>query len=157
MGVQADGRMTGPRDWEKEFEDLDFYPGSSRPITRHREPKPAPEPADYEWDSAPRIYTVNGKNEEFFTVGQLAQALNRQSGTVRKWERDGVIPKAIFVAPSDDPRGKRRLYTRQQVEGMVRIAAEEGVLHIHQKPIGQTQFTPRVIDLFRTLKGPGQE
>jgi hypothetical protein len=149
--------MTGDRNWEQEFEDIDFYPGSSRPIVRHQQPKPtASEPNGSEWDSAPRIYTVNGTKEEFFTVGQLAQALNRQAVTVRKWERDGVIPKAVFIAPSDDPRGKRRLYTRQQVEGMARIAAEEGVLLVHQKPIGQTKFTERVLDLFRTLKGPGQ-
>ena len=151
------------RDWEQEFADIqepvpEFFPGSSRPIIQHQQnKKPKAEPRrTTEWDAVPRRYVVNGVEVDFFTVGQLAAALGRQAVTVRKWEREGVIPKAQFLAPSDDPRGKRRLYTRAQVEGIIQIADEEGILAVHQNPIGQTQFTKRIIELFSSLKGPGQ-
>jgi hypothetical protein len=125
------------------------YPGSSRSIEpMRRKGGPAPEPEA--WDK-PRVYTVAGKDVEFFTVGQLAMALNRQPVTIRKWEEHGVIPSAVFRIPSKSPNGKHRLYTRAQVEGIIRIAKEEGILYSHQKPIGKTRFTERVIELFAKL------
>jgi hypothetical protein len=133
-----------------------YYPGSTRPIVRHPNrnslhTEPATSAGD--WDAKPRKYVVAGTETEFFTVGQLAAALGRQPVTIRKWEREGTIPKSTFQAPGrdGDVRGRRRLYTRAQVEGMVRIAAEEGVLVSHQKPIKDTNFTARVIDLFKRL------
>ncbi|MDX3260724.1 MerR family transcriptional regulator [Streptomyces sp. MI02-2A] len=132
-----------------------YYPGSTRAIVRHpnRTLNTEPAPSAGDWDHKPRKYVVAGSETEFFTVGQLAQALGRQPVTIRKWEREGVIPRSTFQSPGrdGDVRGRRRLYTRAQVEGMVRIAAEEGVLVSHQKPIKGTQFTPRVIDLFKAL------
>jgi len=135
-----------------------FYPGSTRPLVRHgnrlnTQAAVADDPGA--WDAKPRKYTVNGQETEFFTVGQLAQALGRQPVTIRKWEREGIIPKATFQTPGKDgdPRGRRRLYTREQVEGIVRIAHEEGVLVSHQKPIKDTQFASRVLALFKTLAG----
>lgn len=130
-----------------------FYPGTSKPIPLAPTVKAAPEaPAEDAWDAKPRVFTVKGSEIEFFTVGQLAKALGRKPVTVRKWETEGIIPKATFSAPSDDPRGRRRLYTRAQVEGIVRIAKEEGVLVAHARPIRQTQFTPRVIRLFERTR-----
>lgn len=143
---------------DREFAEIgeQFYPGSTKPIVRHQNrnglhTKAAPSAAD--WDHKPRKYVVAGVETEFFTVGQLAKALGRQPVTIRKWEREGVIPKSTFQSPGrdDDPRGRRRLYTREQIEGMVRIAHEEGVLVSHQKPIKGTEFTARVIDLFKRL------
>jgi hypothetical protein len=143
---------------EQDFAEIGeaFYPGSTKPIVRHQNrnglhTKAATSAAD--WDHKPRKYTVGGVETEFFTLGQLAKALSRQPVTIRKWEREGVIPKSTFQSPGkdDDPRGRRRLYTREQVEGIVRIAHEEGVLVSHQKPIKGTQFTARVIDLFKRL------
>jgi hypothetical protein len=98
---------------------------------------------------------VAGVETEFFTVGDLAKALGRQPVTIRKWEREGVIPKSTYQSPGKDGdvRGRRRLYIREQVEGMVRIAHEEGVLVSHQKPIKGTRFTERVVDLFKALAG----
>lgn len=136
------------------FEDLatEFYPGSRHPIIRHPNrvvDAPAP-PA--RWDAKPKILKVGGVDTEFFTIGQLGQALGgRKPVTLRKWERLGIIPKPTFRKPSDDPRGQRRLYTRAQVEGMVKIAEEERVLRPHSRPITQTEFTKRVIALFKEL------
>jgi hypothetical protein len=96
---------------------------------------------------------VAGVETEFYTLGNLAQALGRQPVTIRKWEREGIIPKSTYQSPGrdDDPRGRRRLYTREQIEGIVRIAHEEGVLVSHQKPLKATNFTVRVVDLFKRL------
>ena len=102
----------------------------------------------------PRCYQVKGVEIEFFTVGQLAQALGRQAVTIRKWEADGVIPKATFLAPNPnkDARAKRRLYSRAQAEGIVRIAAEEGLLGDSRREIRKTRFTERVVLLFEELQ-----
>ncbi|MER5754315.1 MerR family transcriptional regulator [Streptomyces sp. NPDC002088] len=133
-----------------------YYPGSTKPIVRHQNRSPlhtkaATSVAD--WDAKPRKGVVAGVETEFFTVGDLAKALGRQPVTIRKWEREGVIPKSTYQSPGKDgdPRGRRRLYTREQVEGIVRIAHEEGVLVSHQKHIKDTQFSARVIDLFKRL------
>lgn len=135
------------------FEDIaEFYPGSRKPIIRHPN-RVVDGPKDpHHWDAKPKVLKVNGEDREFFTIGQLGQALGgRKPVTMRKWEKTGIIPLPTFRKPSDDPRGQRRLYTREQVEGMVRIAEEEGILMIHSKPITETDFTQRVIALFREL------
>jgi hypothetical protein len=140
------------------FEELldeaeEFYPGSRHAVVRHPNRKPDAAPDPDRWDAKPRILKVGGVDKEFFTVGQLALALGgRKPVTIRKWERTGVIPKPTFVKPSDDPRGQRRLYSREQVEGMRKIAEEEGVLSTHSAlRITQTRFTERVISMFREL------
>lgn len=130
----------------------EYYPGSRRPIVRHpNRPQPA-FPDEPRWDDKPKRYDVGGVEYELFTIGQLSEALGgRKPVTIRLWERTGVIPRATFHRPSEDPRGQRRLYSRQQVEGMVRIAGEEGLLDTPSKPISQTKFTERVLQLFREL------
>ncbi|WP_274916924.1 MerR family transcriptional regulator [Streptomyces sp. WZ-12] len=133
-----------------------YYPGSSRRIRsvdtstmRLVEPQPTG-PA---WDARPRVLRVGRQYHEFFSIGPLSQALNRSPVTIRKWERNGTIPSPTFVIKGQTERGNRRLYTREQVEGMIRIAEEEGILHhageaIH---ISDTRFSERVIALFKSL------
>ena len=136
-----------------DFEQItEYYPGSRKPIVRHPNRKVEPPKDSDRWDAKPKVLKVGGVDTEFFTVGQLGLALGgRKPVTIRKWERTGVIPKPTFRKPSDDPRGQRRLYTRAQVEGMQKIAEEEGVLFAHARPITQTKFTERVIALFKEL------
>lgn len=135
-----------------EPEETQFYPGSRHPIIRHPNRHVEAQKDPDRWDAKPKVLKVGGVDMEFFTVGQLGMALGgRKPVTIRKWERTGVIPKPTFRKPSDDPRGQRRLYTRAQVEGMQKIAEEEGILFAHAKPISQTDFTKRVIDLFKRL------
>lgn len=150
------------RDWEAEFaalgeedEDTRYYPGSSHVIPRH--PNRGNERArtslaiDPTWDERPLVFDVGGKEMEFFTVGQFARALGRRPPTIRQWEREGIIPLATFQIPGkdDDARGRRRLYSRAQVEGVVAIAAAEGLFTHRRKPLGQTEFSTKVHDLFR--------
>ena len=100
----------------------------------------------------PRYYRVNGERCEFFTLGQLAKALNREAVTIRKWEREGILPKPTHRAKGKDVRGSRRLYTRSQVVGLVRIAIEEGVFYPHQRPIRESNFAVRAHKLFAALR-----
>lgn len=136
-----------------DFEEMtEYYPGSRHPIVRHPNRAEPHKPDPEHWDAKPRILKVAGVDTEFFTVGQLAQALGRKPVTMRKWERSGIIPKPTFRKPSEDPRGQRRLYTRAQVTGMRKIAEEEGLLREkNQRKVNHTDFTKRVIALFREL------
>lgn len=146
------------RDWDAEFaaiaeETPQYYPGSTRAIVRHPNRTEARKDAiglDPDWDKDPKVFETADGPTEFFTIGDLARALGRRPVTIRKWERDGVIPQAQYQIPGrdNDPRGRRRLYTRKQVEGMVRVAAEEGLFRNTTKPIAATQFAERVRRLF---------
>lgn len=106
--------------------------------------------------STPKIFTVAGKSVDFYTIGDLARALNRKSVTMRKWEAEGIIPKARAMAPSTDKRGKRRLYTKGQILGLVKIANEEGILTPtakgQWKALEETNFRERAIKLFKDLE-----
>ena len=139
------------------FEDVnleEYYPGS-----RVKRKKYTPD--DKEFPDAlavpvsleqGKIFTVRGRDVEFFTIGQVAMALNRTPSAIRSWEDNGVIPAAQYYTPSDDVRGKRRLWTKAQAEGMVQIAYEEGILEDTWKPISKTNFTARVTKLFEEAK-----
>lgn len=132
-----------------------YYPGSKTPIKEYDDKKaPDPEPADEFGRS--RTFLVKGEPREFYGVGNLAAALNRKSVTIRKWESDGIIPNATFILPSEDSRGRRRLYTRAQIEGLQEIAREEGLLEPNAngkwKAIEATQFKDKALKLFRELE-----
>lgn len=139
------------RDLDAEIE-ARFYPGSRHEIPDRRpEPKPPREPTD--WDDSPLVF--NG--QEFFTIGQLALAIDRSPVTMRAWERDGILPKARFRTANRSPKKAKRLYTRAQCEGIIRIAQEEGLMApakaggLRRAPI-PLSFVHRVRDLFKALE-----
>lgn len=137
--------------WMKDHYGDDKYPGSNTERKNYDEPEP-----DKLWHLGEgRKYLVGGKQVEFYSIGQLAAALNRSPITVRRWERQGIIPVAKFVKPGTDGdvRGKRRLYSRAQVEGMVAAARETGILGDLGKAIRDTDFTARVIKIFQEIEG----
>jgi hypothetical protein len=129
----------------------EFFPGS-----RHRRPESditIEEEVENPWDTNPKVLILHGQEVEFFTIGALAQALDREVVTIRKWERLGYIPKATYRAG-----GKRqdRLYTRAQIEGLVAIARDEGLFpRAKRLVIGDTRFTDRAIHLFHSLENTG--
>lgn len=133
----------------------EFYPGSRKPLVRHpnrhhdAEERPDPD----RWDAKPQVHKIAGEATELFTVGQLAQALGRRPVTIRTWERNKTLPNATVQLPgrNQDVRGRRRLYTRAQIEGLVKIAQEEGLLNGDRRSIRATDFTRRSFDLFRGL------
>jgi hypothetical protein len=101
------------------------------------------------------ILLVNGRDVEFFYVGHLAAMLNRKPGTMRGWETEGILPPSGYTKPGKDrnPHGRRRLWTRAQLEGIWEIARDEGVLLPNSRVnVADTNFTARVRALFKALK-----
>lgn len=138
---------------EEEFADIrkKYYPGSKK----ERKPATPPQPPQQEvvssvkpWVLKPRYYKMpDGTTIELFTIGALAVALNREPVTIRMWEREGIIPRANFRSSSGQKA--RRLYTRDQIEGIVQIAKEEGIIGDDRpKTFASTRFTARVWELF---------
>jgi hypothetical protein len=131
-----------------------YYPGSKRKIDRtEADEEPRKQPDIDGWDAKPRMYKRNGIDTEFFTIGHLAAAMNRKPLTIRQWERKGIIPTSRYqrVGKGGSPHGRRRLYTRAQIEGMIKIAAEEGLLANDRREIASTNFKARVLALFKQL------
>jgi hypothetical protein len=131
------------------------YPGTEREIGNPHAP---PDPPDW---GKPKLFNINGETTEFYTVGQLAAAMRRSPVTIRKWERLGHIPIASFRTPGNVRQKARRLYSRAQLEIMVSIAADEGLMDgtvdaqgiLHpKKGITDTNFTDRVREAFRRLE-----
>jgi hypothetical protein len=137
---------------------LTFYPGSKQKVKTFTDPAKNQAPAgdDREYDlGRGRVLNVDDVPHTFYTVGTLAEALNRKSGTIRKWETDGIIPIATFILPSDDKRGQRRLYTKEL--GLRDIASQEGILYPtaggRWKDVQTTQFKAKALELFKQLEG----
>lgn len=135
-----------------QFTDLgQYYPGSRE----RRETVPSAPAAGVDEEPAslgkPLILVLRGTDTEFFTIGQVAGALGRKAGTLRAWENKGIIPTSGYTKPSPDPRGRRRLYTRQQAEGMVRLAKTHRVMDADsRRPLDA--FSRDVIALFTELR-----
>lgn len=136
-----------------------YYPGSKTPVKETKLQAPISQLPEADELGRSKTFLVDGKPQEFYGVGELASALNRRSVTIRKWESDGTIPNATFILPSDDKRGRRRLYTRAQIEGLKRIAQEEGLLEPNAngkwKALEETKFRTRALQLFKELEGHG--
>jgi len=114
--------MSDPIDF---FKDLPDFPGRTPP--RNRKDSAKRGVAEDELNGArSKVYRINGADLEFFTVGEVARALNRKAVTVRSWEQRGWIPKVKYRTPAPagtqlpgKPSKGRRLYSRNQVEFLV--------------------------------------
>lgn len=135
----------------EQFEDLEsYYPGSRE----RRQTVPASRPSAVEEDllGTGTVMILSGREVEFFTIGQVARAINRKAGTLRMWEAKGILPQSGYQKPSKDPRGVRRLYTRDQAEGIIRLAKASGVMDAEsRRPLHD--FSAWVWALFNELKG----
>ena len=110
-----------------------FYPGSKR---KRRIVETTKIKEKILWDANPQIKPLpNGKDIELFTVGALAQALNRPFITIRTWNQKGYLPTPPYRLPTkkdkngEDHKG-RRLYSRAMIEATISIFAQFGVLHV---------------------------
>lgn len=132
------------------FQDLgSYYPGSRE----RRQTVPASRPLAVEEDllGKPTVMTLFGVRMDFFTIGQVARAINRQAVTLRAWEHKGILPPSGYQTYGKDPRGDRRWYSRAQAEGIIRLAKECGVMDTGSKrPLHE--FKAKVWALFNQLK-----
>jgi hypothetical protein len=116
------------------FEDLEQpYPGRRKPV--NRDPKPPPSDDTELWDAHPTTYVVAGEKREFFYIGALAKALGYSVQAVRLWESQGLLPNSGYRSPRTakptaggrSNKGKR-LWTRDQIEGILRLAKKHRVI-----------------------------
>ena len=118
------------------FEGLETAPGSRQPrrqdtpVAQKKRAKAFGESNG--WDENPIIKTLQGKEVELFTIGALAQALEKQIVTVRLWEKKGYIPIAPYRLRSKSLNGKKvngnRVYTRELIEIMIEEFSRRGLL-----------------------------
>ena len=125
--------MRGEDEILKAFENLEYIPGSKR---KRREPDPKvsrrKSGETNGWDANPIVKTLGGKETEVFTIGALAQALEKTIVTVRLWERKGYIPRAPYRLRSKTLKGQKtggnRVYTRSLIEAAVDEFAKRNLL-----------------------------
>jgi IS30 family transposase len=89
------------------------------------------------WDAKYQIVIFKGKEIQVFSRGALAKALNRQHTTIRR-----MIDKGIICHPRYQNRRSQWIYSRAQIEALIKLADEEGVLD----PNYRRPFTQRFID-----------
>jgi hypothetical protein len=142
------------------FSDIEeYYPGSKKKRRESREARQKRQSAERieaknreSWDARPwrKHVRLDGREMDLdmFPIGSLAKALHRDSVTVRAWIRKGWLPKAKYTTPAiAGTRGNagRRLWSRAQIEGIMTIAKEEGLLNENPPRIQRTKFTQRVM------------
>lgn len=107
------------------------FPGKTAPKNRGKTHKQA----HVLLDTLPfQEYLVGGVAQRFYTIGALAQALNRKPVTIRSWESKGWIPSASFRTPpprKEQIPGKsvkgKRLYSEAQVVFLMEAAVAYGL------------------------------
>ena len=125
--------LRGDDEIEAAFADLEYVPGSKR---KRREPDPKvsrrKNGESNGWDANPIIKTLGGQESEVFTIGALAQALEKTIVTIRSWERKGYIPRAPYRLRAKTLGGKKtggnRVYTRALIESAVDEFSRRGLL-----------------------------
>lgn len=66
-----------------------------------------------------KVFVVGDREVELFPIRVLAEALDRTSDVIMRWERSGQFPKPIFEVPSEKLCG--RWYSKEQITNMHRI------------------------------------
>jgi hypothetical protein len=141
----------------EKFADLD-YPGRKKPMNRDAKQESAETEV---WDSKPVYYLINGERREFFLISHLAKALDYSVQSIRAWEAQGLLARTPYrsprtarpVAGGRSNKGKR-LWTREQVLGIVRIAKKHGVIFPDRKGVKNPPtpaFAAEVGEFFNSL------
>ena len=125
--------MRSDEELDAVFADLEYLPGSKRK-RRDLDPKVSRRKSGETngWDENPIIKTLGGKETEVFTIGALAQALEKTIVTIRMWERKGYIPRAPYRLRSKTLNGQKtggnRVYTRALIESTIEEVSKRGLL-----------------------------
>ena len=132
------------------------FPGKARmPVQRQKKIEEATAPPAM-WDEKPTYYFRDGEEQEFFVIRHLAAALGYSVQSIRAWEEKGLLPKSGYRAPSSQrpmaagSRKGRRLWTRAQINAILQIAEEEGVI-LNKQPPTKT-FALKVLRAFEALE-----
>jgi len=128
--------LRSEKDILRAFEGLDKVPGSKQARRDHTEnSKKRHAKAMGEsngWDAEPVIKMLQGTATETFTIGALAQALEKKVVTIRLWEKHGYIPIAPYRLRAKTLNGGKvggnRVYTRPLIESAIEEFAARGLL-----------------------------
>lgn len=108
---------------------------------RKKEPKKDP--------MTPHVFALNvggiDRKLNMYTAGQLALLVGRKTQTIRLWERNGILPEALYRSMAGD-----RLYTEFQIRNISRIY-DQVVSEFGNKArtrIGQTNFSKLVSEFW---------
>lgn len=86
-------------------------------------------------------YIVNNKEVILYPIGALCEKLERQTQTVRKWEKRGVIPEPQFRSKTG-----KRLYTWEQIEAIAYVVDKYKIKQGTEIP---EEFIDDVFEAFR--------
>ena len=99
-----------------------------------------------------RFRDPEGRVFQAHYIGELAARLGKSSHTIRRWEREGVLPPT--PAEQRVRRGPaRRLYPPHWIDGVVAIAEDEDLIGCKPACLERTGFTARAQELHRVLFG----
>jgi len=131
----------------------DFEPDDANEVLPGDAEDEEDDPPKKTWEDRAVIYLLNGKPVPLYPVGAMAEALHRKSVTIRSWEHKGWFPRTFITGPVQ-ARGRRRLYTREMIEGAREIARDEGLFVEPQKApkMESTNFPERVHRLFAEIR-----
>jgi hypothetical protein len=134
---------------------------SMEQVSKWREPKTPPAVERRPWDRNP---VMRGRKDrpgtfEFFTIGALAEALNRNPVTIRSWEQKRWFPPASYreeAPPTANLAGRvakgRRLYSREQIEAAIAAAKVAKVYDPADSRTGNwSEFTRLVWSVWKSL------
>ncbi len=98
----------------------------------------------------PVMMTYRGEvNVPFYRIGDLGRALNRSTGTIRKWHDRGILPPPSFGKRTAALGGRVRLYSLAQLTAAREIAASEGVLDDTSAAVTRTKFAARLAKVWK--------
>jgi hypothetical protein len=99
--------------------------------------------------------TEDGEEVIFFTIGALAQAVQKKPVTIKKWLQLHYIPEPAWRSPGWKEQfggAGVRLWTKEQIDGIVKIATEEGIIGSRPHTMAATNFPQRVFGLWNQMK-----
>jgi hypothetical protein len=76
------------------------------------------------WDRKSQEVIFRGKPVQVYSKGALAKALNRQHTTIRRMQDKGIL-----INPRYQNSRRQWIYSRAQIEAIIKLADEEDVLH----------------------------
>lgn len=109
---------------------------------------------DKRFSKVMRVKDVAGNAHEkrLYYIGALAQALGKEPVTIRRYIRLRTIPDSSYrTKPIEGTLSDsgRRLWTQEQIEALVQIAKEEGMMEEKRKQVIPQQFSGRVHALWK--------
>ncbi len=100
------------------------------------------------WLKWGRPARVNGQQLVLYPIRSLAGALGRSPYTIRRWEAQGILPRATYRLSNSDPSLRRRRYSAAQIRGLVEVADRHGWLG-RPRTTSCDRFTAAAIDVYQ--------